>query len=74
MFKDQKYRVFQKINFNKKKIWLVGSPKHNVGILGLKFESPKNNEFIEKVLNGKIKLEEEEEEENKENVKKDKES
>ena len=69
MFKDQKYRVFQKINFNKIKIGFVGSPKHNVGILGLKFESPKNNEFIDKVLNGKIKLEEEEE--NKKNVKKD---
>ena len=55
LFKDLKYRVFQKINFNKIKIGICGSPKYNVGILGIKFESPKNNEFIDKVLNGKIK-------------------
>jgi hypothetical protein len=57
MFKDPKYRVLQKINFNKIKIGFFGSPKFKVGF-GLNFESPKNNEFIDKVLNDKIKYEE----------------
>ena len=64
LFKDPKYRVFQKINFNTIKLGILGSSKYNVGILGVNFESPKNNEFIDKVLNGKITLEEEENEEN----------
>jgi len=70
MFKDQKYRIFQKINFNKIKIGLVGSPKFKVGVIGINFESPKNNEFIDKVLNGKITLEEDKnkEDENKEEI------
>ena len=70
MFKDQKYRIFQKINFNKIKIGLMGSPKFKVGVFGINFESPKNNEFIDKVLNGKITLEEDKnkEDENKEEI------
>ena len=39
---------------------IFGSPKYKVGVLGLILESPKNNEFIDKAINGKIKLEEEE--------------
>ena len=53
-------RIFQKVNFNKIKIGVFGSPKFNVGFLGVNFESPKNNEFIDKVLNGKIIFETEE--------------
>ena len=68
IFKDPKYRIFQKINFNKIKVGILGSPKYNVGLLGINFESPKNNEFIDKVLEGKIILEDEEEE-NKESTK-----
>ena len=70
MFKDQKYRIFQKINFNKIKIGFVGSPKFKVGVIGINFESPKNNEFIDKVLNDKITLEEDKnkEDENKEEI------
>ena len=60
LFKDPKYRIFQKINFNKIKVGIFGFPKYKVGVLGLILESPKNNEFIDKVINGKIKLEEEE--------------
>ena len=63
IFKDPKYRIFQKINFNKIKVGIFGSPKYKVGVLGLILESPKNNEFIDKVINGKIKLEEEEKKE-----------
>ena len=59
-FNDPKYRIFQKVNFNKIKIGVFGSPKFNVGFLGVNFESPKNNEFIDKVLNGKIIFETEE--------------
>ena len=60
LFKDPKYRIFQEINFNKIKVGIFGSPKYKVGVLGLILESPKNNEFIDKAINGKIKLEEEE--------------
>ena len=69
LFKDPKYRVFQKINFNKIKLGLCGSPRYNVGLLGVNFESPKNNEFIDKVLNGKITLEEEKKENSKDGEK-----
>ena len=70
MFKDQKYRIFQKINFNKIKIGLLGSPKFKVGVIGINFESPKNNEFIDKVLNDEITLEEDKnkEDENKKEI------
>ena len=66
MFKDPKYSIFKKINFNKINVGILGSPKYNVGLFGINFESPKNNEFIDKVLNGTIKLGEERE--NKENI------
>ena len=55
IFKDPKFRVFQKVNFNKMKIGILGSPKFKVGF-GFNFESPKNNEFIDKVLNDTIEL------------------
>ena len=57
IFQDPGYRVFQKVNFNKMKIGILGSPKFKVGF-GFYFESPKNNEFIDKVLNDKITIEE----------------
>ena len=57
IFKDPKYKVFQKLDFNKIKLGICGSPKFKVGYLGLNFESQKNNEFINKVLNDKIKME-----------------
>ena len=50
-FKDPKFKVFQKINFNKIKLGICGSPKFKVGFIGMKFQSLKNNEFINKVLN-----------------------
>ena len=56
IFKDPKFRVFQKVNFNKMKIGILGSPKFKVGF-GFNFESPKNNEFIDKVLNDTIEIE-----------------
>ena len=54
LFKDPEYRVFQKVNFNKVKIGFLGSPKYKSGF-GINIESSKNNEFIDKVLNDKIK-------------------
>ena len=59
-FKDPKFRVFQKLDFNKIKIGVCGSPKFKIGYLGIKLESLKNNEFVDKVLKGEIKLYEEE--------------
>jgi hypothetical protein len=53
-FKDPKFRVFQKINFNKIKVGILGSPLFKVGYVGVKFESSKNNEFIDKILNDTI--------------------
>ena len=53
-FKEPKFRVFQKINFNKIKVGILGSPLFKVGYVGVKFESSKNNEFIDKILNDTI--------------------
>ena len=55
---DQKYRIFQKVDFNKIKVGILGSPLFKVGYFGINFESPKNNEFIDKVLKKVIKLKE----------------
>ena len=54
LFKDPKFKVFQKVNFNKIKVGLFGSPLFKVGFVGVKFESSKNNEFIDKILNDPI--------------------
>ena len=53
-FRDPEFKIFQKVNFNKIKVGILGSPKFKVGILGINFESPKNNEFIDKIFNNKI--------------------
>ena len=58
-FKDPKFKVFQKIDYNKIKLGICGSPKFKVGFIGMKFESSKNNEFVDNVLTGQIKIEEE---------------
>ena len=55
LFKDKKFRVFKKVNFNNIQVGLLGSPKYKVGYIGIKFSSTKNNEFIDNVLNNKIK-------------------
>ena len=54
LFKDPKFKVFQKVNFNKIKVGILGSPLFKVGYVGVKFESSKNNEFIDKILNDTI--------------------
>ena len=54
LFKDPKFKVFQKVNFNKIKVGIFGSPFFKVGFVGVKFESSKNNEFIDKILNDTI--------------------
>ena len=54
LFKDPKFKVFQKVNFNKIKVGIFGSPLFKVGYVGVKFESSKNNEFIDKILNDTI--------------------
>lgn len=54
LFKDPKFKVFQKVNFNKIKVGIGGSPLFKVGYVGVKFESSKNNEFIDKILNDTI--------------------
>ena len=59
---DQKYRIFQKVDFNKIKVGILGSPLFKVGYFGINFESLKNNEFIDKVLNKVIKYKEGDEE------------
>ena len=53
-FKAPKFRIFQKLDFNKIKIGVCGSPKFKIGYLGIKLESLKNNEFVDKVLKGEI--------------------
>ena len=55
LFKDKKFSVFKKVNFNNIQVGLLGSPKYKVGYIGIKFSSTKNNEFIDNVLNNKIK-------------------
>jgi len=62
IFKEQKYRVFQKLDFNKIIIGICGSPKFKVGYIGIKLESNMNNEFVDKVLKDEIKFNEEEKE------------
>ena len=52
-FKESKIKI--KFNFNKIILGICGSPKFKVGYFGLKFESPKNNEFFDKVFKGQIK-------------------
>ena len=56
-FNDPKFKIFQKVNFNKIKVGIFGSSKFKVGFLGINFESPKNNEFIDKIFKNKIKNE-----------------
>ena len=58
--KEPTFKVFQNLDFNKIKIGIFGSPKFKVGVLGITFQSPKNNEFIDKVLKNEIKYEEKE--------------
>ena len=58
-FKDPKFKVFQKLDFNKITLGICGSPKFKVGFIGMKFQSLKNNEFVNKVLNNQLKIEEE---------------
>ena len=58
-FKEPKFKAFHKFNFNKIKLGICGSPKFKVGFIGIKFESPKNNEFVNKVINNQIKIEKE---------------
>ena len=53
-FRDPEFKIFRKVNFNKIKVGIIGSPKFKVGFLGINFESPKNNEFIDKIFNNKI--------------------
>ena len=55
LFKDKKFRVFKKVNFNNIQVGVLGSPKYKVGYIGVRFSSPKNNEFIDNVLKGRIK-------------------
>lgn len=54
-FKESKIKL--KFNFNKIILGIFGSPKFKVGYFGLKFESPRNNEFFDKVFKGQIKME-----------------
>ena len=58
-FKEPKFKAFHNFNFNKIKLGICGSPKFKVGFIGMKFESPKNNEFFNKVINNQIKIEKE---------------